>query len=86
MPTSEVITYDLEELKAMSAKDLQVQQLARMDLDRPLREDELNASALAESVIAATKKHIEEVASLGIPALDQALSDALATYARAVDQ
>lgn len=80
MPTHDVISYDLSELDAMTGKELGIQLIARLDLNRPKREGQMQAKEFYEATIAAFEQTIAEVESLGIPSLTLGIKSCLADY------
>lgn len=76
MATHTVIEYDLEKLGVMDTNALILQQIARMDLDRPRREHDLDADTYRAKVVDAVDKYIVLLGELGVPKLTEALNKA----------
>lgn len=84
MPTDEIISYDLDELAEMTIKQLAVQVIARLDLNRPKREGHVEAKKFYEDAYLECQDVLEDVEKLGIPYLENQLKDVIAKYFEAV--
>lgn len=80
MPTHEVISYDVDELNAMTVKQLAIQVIARQDLFMPKRENEVRASEIYERLSAKASACLVDVEELGIPKITEALAVIVAEY------
>lgn len=74
MPTDSIIEYDLDTLAELTAKDLQIQVIARMDLDRPKREHDLDAATYRAAIVAEVDIFVKQLETLGVPGLAEGLA------------
>lgn len=78
--SSELITYDVDELKSMETDALLIQIIAREDLKRPNRQYELRAAELHDKLVAEAKVYVAEMETFGIPKLTEAMQAVIAAY------
>ena len=81
MATEDAIEYDLEKLATLNTEGLLIQLIAREDLNRPNREQQLDAKAFARKSVITAVEFVAELEALGIPALAEALKKATDEYA-----
>jgi len=75
MPTTGVISYDIEDLEDMTLKQLACQVIARMDLDRPTRENDLKASHAKAQLDIKVAELLQKFDALELPTVVQAISE-----------
>lgn len=75
MSTTGVISYDLEEIEQMTLKQLGIQVIARLDLDRPTREDDLKASHAKAALDVKVEQLLEKFSALELPTVVQSIQE-----------
>lgn len=78
--SSELITYDVDDLQGMTEKKLLIQLIAREDLKRPNRQYELRADELKDKLVAEAKVYVGQMNEFGIPKLTEAMQAVIAAY------
>lgn len=73
MPTEDIIEYDLALLTEMDNQSLLLQLIARKDLERPHRENDLKASAARLQLDAVIRIICDKFAEMGLPKLVDAI-------------
>ena len=80
MSLYDLISHDPEVLGVMTLKELAIQVLARIDLDRPTRESDLVAQDAREAMKVECESILTDVREVGIPDLESKLKTVMEKY------